>query len=262
MPFLKAGVPDAVLASALAAYAGMVRQVMDNPERWLGVDQEPSLEAGRAARGLGAVRTRALGQVTPASAEWNGRSVRERIDWWLGRIWIVGGLPAAVPRVAGALADRMPIQGALGAAAAGLAVCAVAREYGRTAPDDWVPLLARVLFNRDLPYRAASVPAPAESERELADLAAAKPEDRGVLDRIPAVGREAQRAAQTLWPLARALRGLDDLFDERPRGGKLVRTIGKVPGAGIAGGWLDERGGIHKAARETDQLLAASIVRR
>jgi hypothetical protein len=32
-------------------------------------------------------------------------------------------------------------------------------------------------------------------------------------------------------------------------------VLGKVPVLGLAGGWLDERGGIRKAAEETGALL-------
>src|ERR687889_658693 len=42
------------------------------------------------------------------------------------------------------------LQAALGAAAAGLAVCAAAREHGATAPEEWIPILGRVLFDREL----------------------------------------------------------------------------------------------------------------
>ena len=77
-----------------------------------------------------------------------------------------GPLAAAAPRFVGALADRIPIQAALGASAAGLAVCAVARERDTGAPVDWVPLLAQVIFNRDL---AAGTPAPVPTAEESED---------------------------------------------------------------------------------------------
>jgi hypothetical protein len=34
-----------------------------------------------------------------------------------------------------------------------------------------------------------------------------------------------------------------------------ARTLAKLPVVGLAGGWLDERGGIRKAAEETEKLL-------
>ena len=153
-------VSDATLTKALAVYAGMVRQVLDNPQRWLGGDDEPA-PTPTCPPEL-SMRSRTAPSARPPPAHPSGPSSRysERVDWWVDRIGIVGGLAAAAPRFAGALADRVPLQAALGASAAGLAVCAVAREHGRTTAAEWVPLLARVLFDRDLSPQAAAVPAP------------------------------------------------------------------------------------------------------
>jgi hypothetical protein len=247
-------VSDAALTRALAVYAGMVRQVLDNPQRWLGVDDEPSSGASLPARALDAVKDRTLGEITPASPQWAQQPLPERIDWWVNRIAVVGGLAAATPRFAGALADRIPLQAALGASAAGLAVCAVAREHGKTTPAEWVPLLARVLFNRDLAPQAAPVPDPGESEEQLES---AVEDTREPPSQMAALGKGAQRAVRTLWRLARTFLSIDDLLDERPRGGVFARALAKVPVVGLAGGWLDERGGIRKAAEETQNLLRA-----
>jgi hypothetical protein len=59
-----------------------------------------------------------------------------------------------------------------------------------------------------------------------------------------------------LWRLARTFLDLQDLFDERPRGGLFARSLAKLPVVGAAGGWLDERGAIRKAAKQTRQLTA------
>jgi hypothetical protein len=246
-------VSDATLTQALSVYAGMVRQVLDNPQRWLGGDDEPSPDASLPGRVLDAVKDRTLGETTPGSAEWAQQPLPERVDWWVDRIGIVGGLAAAAPRFAGALADRIPLQAALGAAAAGLAVCAVAREHGQTSAAEWIPLLARVLFNRDLAPQAAPVPNPEESEQQLEDAAS---DTREPPSKMAALGQGAQRSVRTLWRLARTFLGVQDLLDERPRGGFFARALAKVPVVGLAGGWLDERGGIRKAAEETQQLLA------
>ena len=251
----QSAVSDATLTNALAVYAGMVRQVLDNPHRWLGSDDEPPADASLPARALDAVKDRALGETTPGSSEWAQQPLSERVDWWMGRIGLVGGLAAATPRFAGALADRIPLQGALGAAAAGLAVCAVAREHGKTAAAEWVPLLARVLFNRDLASQTAPVPAPEESEEQLEDAAN---DTREPPSQMAALGQGAQRAVRTLWRLARTFLNVDDLLDERPRGGFFARALAKLPVVGLAGGWLDERGAIRKAAQETQEHLATN----
>jgi hypothetical protein len=168
------------------------------------------------------------------------------------RIGISAGLAAAAPRFAGALADRLPLQAALGASAAGLAVCATAREHGRVTPEEWVPLLATVLFDRDLGAGDASVLAPADAEQELAAEDDAREPAGG---RAATLGRGAQQAARTVWRLARTFYGLQDVFDERPRGSLVTRALGKLPVVGVAGGWLDERAAILKAARQTAGLL-------
>jgi hypothetical protein len=71
------------------------------------------------------------------------------------------------------------------------------------------------------------------------------------------LGQGAQRAVRTLWRLARTFLDVDNLLDERPRGGFLARALAKVPVVGLAGGWLDERGAIRKAAKQTQELLAS-----
>jgi len=59
-----------------------------------------------------------------------------------------------------------------------------------------------------------------------------------------------------LWRLARTFLELEDLFDERPRGGLFASTLAKLPVIGASGGWLDERGAIRKAARRSHRLIA------
>ena len=245
-------VSDAALARALCVYAGMARQVLGNPPRWLGPDEEPPPDAGLPARAVDAVKDRALGEMTPSSEQWAVQPLAERVDWWVDRIAIVGGLSAATPRFAGALAEKIPIQAALGSSAAGLAVCAVAREHGRTTADEWVPLLARVLFNRDLRPDAASVPGPEESDAQLEDAAQ---DTREPPSAMAALGQGAQRAVRVLWRLARTMFDVQDLLDERPRGGLFARALAKLPVVGVAGGWLDERGAIRMAAEETEKLV-------
>src|SRR5688572_200974 len=203
----------------------MVGQVLNNPRRWLGVDEEPPLNAGIPARVLDAVRDRALGDVTPSSPHWAEQPESKRVDWWIRRIAVGAAL-----RFAGALADRIPLQAALGASAAGLAVCAVARERDKSAPADWVPLLAQVIFDRSLPAAIpAKVPTAAESEEQLEAAAADTSEPPS---RMAALAQGAQRVVRTLWRLARTFLDLQDLFDERPRGGLIARTLAKLPVVG------------------------------
>ncbi len=243
-------ISDQHLVTVLGAYAGMVDRVLGDPGRWLGTDEDPPPSAPLPARAWDALRDKAFGELTPASPTWGREPVPKRVDWWVSRIGVSAGLAAAAPRFLGALASRVPVQSALGAAAAGLAVCATAREHGTTRPEAWVPLLGTVLFDRDLATAAAEVPASELSEQQLD----ATPESEEP-DSSPGFSDGARRAARTLWHLARALMELDDLLDRRPRGGRLVRLIAQVPVVGVAGGWLDERGGIRAASRETTKIL-------
>ncbi len=247
-------ISDQQIVGVLGAYAGMVDRVLSNPGRWLGTDEDPPPTAAFPARALDALRDRAFGEKTPASPTWTEEPVQKRVDWWVTRIGISAGLAAAAPRFFGALANRVPVQSALGAAAAGLAVCSTARERGVTAPEEWIPLLGAVLFDRTLSTPAEVVPPAETSEEQLQGDATTEDGNDGGLT------AGARRAARTLWRLARALLELDDLLDHRPRGGWLVRLVAQVPVVGVASGWLDERGGIKKAARETTALLESRSV--
>jgi hypothetical protein len=233
-------VSDTTLTSVLCRYAGLVQVVLDDPERWLGFDDRNAATqlVGRAT----------LGSTPPASPRWPQLSDAERSQWWVTRIGVVAGLAAAAPRYAGALADRFPLQAGLGAAAAGLAVCAVAREHGRGTPEEWVPLLGTVLFDRNL-----SLPSPGSSA-----AAAAEPEPEPGGEADTETPHTAAGPVKTLWRLARTFFAIQSLFDERPRGNIVARGIAKVPVVGVAGGWFDERGAIRKAGERTAELVATA----
>jgi hypothetical protein len=254
MPTVMA-ITDERLAHALAGYAGMVDRVISDPKRWLGMDEDPPPQSRFPTRALDSLRNRAFAKTTPASSLWPRLPVDKRVQWWVTRIGISADLAVAAPRLAGALADRVMLQAALGAAAAGLAVCTTASEHGRIAGQGWVPLLGTVLFDRDLSSTDLAVPPPAESDRRLATVPPDADPPRAGHD-IRSDG--ARRAATTLWQLARTFTDLHPLLDQRTRGSSLARSMARLPVVGIAGGWLDERGGIGKAANATAQLIDSS----
>ena len=242
-------ISDERIAQVLGLYARMANRVIGDPVRWLGLDDDPPPTAPFPRKALDALRDRAFGEVTPASPGWAQRPLDERVRWWVRRIGVSAGLAAAVPRVAGALASRFPLQAALGASASGLAVCATAREHGVVDPERWVPLLAKVLLDRDVAPRPLAPPE-AEAAAAQLDEDAAPAEAKGL-------GPGARRAVSTVWHLARQIWELQSVLDERPRGNVLFRTVAQVPVVGLAGGFLDERGGIKRAAKETAQLIKA-----
>lgn len=255
---------DERYAQALGMYAAMVGVVIQDPERWLGAGTDMPVTGMR--RIVGGLRRVAFGSVNPGSPAWHTLPVRRRVGWWTRRISLTAGSAAAAPRFAGLVADRFPVQASLGASAAGLAVCATAYENGVREPEQWVPLLGKVVLGRPLDP-ARSDPARSDSpriesadvaERELTPAADDLSDPPGAMERL---GDGSQRAVRTLWQLARVLLEVQGLFDERPRGGWLPRIVGKVPVIGVAAGWLDERGGIRRAAHETQDLLDTPGVR-
>ncbi|NHC15771.1 hypothetical protein [Motilibacter deserti] len=263
---------DETLCDTLSTYAGLVSRVLDDPERWLGWGSgEPRTSLPGRVGDVAARRL--LGGTPPGSKQWADLPVDQRSEWWVDRIAVVAGFVAATPRFFGAAADRFPVQAAFGASAQGLAVCAVAREHGLEDPDDWVPLLGRVLFDRrverghcvDAVRRwsrrragdGAAVGVVVEQE-PMAQLDAAEELDE--LERaVPAEPADqphpVKRAARTMWRLGKTFLAVQGMFDERPRGALPFRALGKVPVVGLLGGWLDERGGVRKAAKRTAKLL-------
>jgi hypothetical protein len=241
-----ATVSDEALVAALSRFAALTDVALRNPERWFGWGHEGG--GGRAGH-LVNLRNRVLSGA-PGSEQWLALGPEERSEWWVTRISNLAGFLAATPRVFGAAADRVPLQAALGTAVAGVAVCAVAREHGLEDPRDWVPLLGRVLFDREL-SRGTGV-----SERALAMELGQADEHQSHKASLDA-GAAPRRASEIALKLAKSLLSLRPLFDERPRGARVFRAMGKVPVGGLVGGWLDERGAVRRAAQATERTLAA-----
>ena len=85
-------ITDERIVSALDLYARMVGRVLADPQRWLGLDDEPPPSAPFPAKVLDALRDRALGDTTPASAAWTDQPLQRRVDWWVTRIGVSAGL--------------------------------------------------------------------------------------------------------------------------------------------------------------------------
>jgi hypothetical protein len=247
-------VTDDQLTAVLGGYASLVGVVLTHPERWLGLDDDPPPGSPLPVRAMDALRDRVFGETTAASPQWEQLPVKRRVRWWTSRIGASAGVAAAAPRFAGVVADRLPLQAALGASAAGLGVCATAREHGVTDPQEWVPLLGRVLFGRQLSRPASAALSPQECEQQLDKAAADTTEPPSTMSGL---GEAAQRTVRTLWRLGRTLLAVPDLLAHRPRGNVVYRTIAKLPVVGVVGGWLDERAGIGKAATATARLVQA-----
>lgn len=237
---------DAALGQILARFAAVAAVALDDPGVWLGRGGE--LPAVLPVAVLRRIRRLATGSVHPGAPGWEQLPVERRDAWWVHRIQTVAAPVAATPRIFGVFADRLPLQGAFGTAVAGLAVCAVAREHGLRDPAAWVPLLGRVLFDRDL---ARPEPAQLVLPDEPARPSEPAPSD------TPARAGVVRRTGGALWRLASIAWEAQSLFDERPRGLWLWRAIGKVPVVGFTAGVLDESGAVARAARAAARLAEA-----
>ena len=121
-----------------------------------------------------------------------------------------------------------------------------------------MPLLGQVIFERDLTPDHDAVPDKGASEEALAtEPEEAEPLDEAEAGRAKRLSDSGKRAAKGMWRLARTLMELQDVFEDRPRGGLVPRLVAKLPAVGVLGGWLDERGAVHAAAKETQELLDA-----
>jgi hypothetical protein len=162
-------------------------------------------------------------------------------------------LLAAVPGVGGLIADRLPVQDALGAAGQGLLLCAIAGEYGVRDEDTQVRLLAAVLFGRKV--RAALPVAENGVDARAAELTARLAESER------AHGRATLRSiAATVWRMGRVLWALSDELGKRPQGRWYHRVVGMLPAVGVLGDYFGERTALRRAAKYGRRWLAAQGV--
>jgi hypothetical protein len=168
----------------------------------------------------------------------------ERDAWWADRVSRVAAAAGGLPRVAGRLADLLPLQNTVGTAVQSLVVLGVAGEHGVTDPAERVSLLSRVLLARDLP---------ADRVRPLLERV------RGSYVETAFGAREERTglagAARTVWRAAQLLGRIDDALDARPKGRLGARLVSQLPVVGVLGGYAAEREALRRAARMTADLL-------
>jgi hypothetical protein len=171
----------------------------------------------------------------------------ERDRWWADRVSRVAAGIAAAPRLAGKLADLLPLQNTVGAAVQSLVVLGVAGEHGVSDPAERVSLLADVLLDRDLPPEKVR-PLMTHATGTYREEALGVPEGRtGVLG-----------AARTIWRLSRLLARIDDALDARPKGKLHHRALANLPVVGVAGGYAAEQEGLRRAAQRAARSLAGA----
>ncbi|MGW4111774.1 hypothetical protein ACWEFJ_12930 [Actinosynnema sp. NPDC004786] len=168
----------------------------------------------------------------PGTAAWARLDVTGRDEFWLNRVGRVVSLVAALPGLGGVLADRLPVQSALGAAGQGLLLSAIAGEHGFTSTEDRVRLLAHVLFQREVD----GLPVDRRDEDErTAELT----EDLRGRSTFRAIGG-------TIWKLAKVLWKLEDELDKRPQGRLRHQALGMLPVVGVVGDYFGERSALKR----------------
>ncbi|GAB4082908.1 hypothetical protein GCU67_07560 [Modestobacter muralis] len=170
--------------------------------------------------------------------------IARRAAWWAERVSRVAAGVSAAPRLAGKLADLLPLQNTVGSAVQALVVLGVAGEHDVLDPPARISLLARVLLDRDLP---ADRVAPLLTRARGSYVDEALGTDRSGLD----------GAARSLWRAARLLSRIDDALDARPKGKLRHRALAQLPVVGVVGGYAAEREGLRRAAEEAEQLLSS-----
>jgi hypothetical protein len=245
-------IPDRVIVAILRPFVRATRPVLEGLR-----ESDPfglrSRVAGHAdvppeERGLRDKVHDALAAVEiPGTAAWVAMDIPARTHWWVHRIGRFTTLIAAVPGLGGALAKRLPVSGAVGAAGQGLLLVAIAGEHGVRDESELVNLLGAVLFRRELAVSAATGTENAAADARAAELTGdlAKPSTTPTLTRV----------ARAVWRLGRALFAVEDELDKRPHGNVLHEGLGMIPVVGVVGKYLGEWSGLKKAAREAEKRL-------
>lgn len=246
-------ISDRVIVAILRPFVRATRPVLDGlrdtdpfglRSRALGADV-PADERGLYEKVLDAVSAVEV----PGTAAWAAMDVPARSRWWVYRVGRFTTLIAAVPGLGGALANRLPVSKAVGAAGQGLLLVAIAGEHGVRDEDALVNLLGAVLFDREL-----AVAPPGDAEDAVADARAA--ELTGDLKESDG-GFTLGRVAKAVWRLGRALFAVEGELDKRPHGNLLHEGLGMIPVVGALGKYLGEWSGLKKAAREAEERLRA-----
>jgi hypothetical protein len=246
-------IPDRVIVAILRPFVRATRPVLDGLR-----ESDPFGLRSRAAshaevpakeRRLRDKLLDALAAVkVPGTAAWAGMDARSRTRWWVRRVGRFTTLIAAVPGLGGALAKRLPVSKAVGAAGQGLLLVAIAGEHGVRDEDELVELLGAVLFRRELVVTTATRTEDVAAEDRAAELTGdlAKPSATPTLTRV----------GRAVWRMGRALLAVDDELDKRPHGNLLHEGLSLIPVVGVVGKYLGEWSGLKKAARQAENRLS------
>jgi hypothetical protein len=244
-------ISDAALAAVLRPFVRAARPLLGALR-----DADPFGLRTRALRERGGkdrkLRHKVLGLLSatrlPGTAAWEQMDVEERSTWWVHRVGRLTSLVAAVPGLGGVITRRLPTTAALGAAAQGLVLCAVAAEHGVRDEAEQVALLGAVLFRRDLTRGELTAGSNAEVDARAGELTG---ELAG--EKEPTV----QRVAGAVWRMGRALLALEGELEKRPHGRFYHDWLSMLPVVGVVGKYLGEWSGLKRTARSGEQWLHA-----
>jgi hypothetical protein len=170
----------------------------------------------------------------PGTQAWNDMSLDDRVTWWVRRVGAVDTVLVAFPGVFGMVADRLPIQDALGFANQAIVLCAVAREYGVTDYGQQVRLLGAVMCGRDLA---------ADAYADADDAEGAPETSSSPIDGTPLA------FLKPLWRVAGLVRATGDELVKRPRPRRIFRYLGMLPAVGAVADYFGEYGALVRAAK-------------
>lgn len=185
----------------------------------------------------------------PGTAAWERMTPQQRTLWWMNRVGRFTTLIVAVPGFGGALADRLPLQDALGGASQAILLCAVTREWGVTDQTEQVRMLAWVLCHRAVSRKLVLATASRSDTQLKSD--GVGPEEHGE-HRSAMVG-----AGRAVWRYGRVMRSIVSELEKRPQGRWGHRMLGKLPVVGVAGDYLGERSALRRAVRGADEWVRA-----
>jgi hypothetical protein len=245
-------IPDRAIVAILRPFVRATRPVLDGLResdpfglraRAVGNGAAPGEERGLREKVLD---TLAAVEV-PGTAAWAAMDVQARVRWWVRRVGRFTTLIAAVPGLGGALANRLPVSKAVGAAGQGMLLVAIAGEHGVRDENELVNLLGAVLFRRELAVANDTSTEDAAADARAAELTGdlAKPSSPLTLGRV----------ARAVWRLGRALFAVEDELDKRPHGNILHEGLGMIPVVGVVGKYFGEWSGLKKAARQAEARL-------
>jgi hypothetical protein len=237
IPMPTAVIDDADVACALSRAVRVINPVLDvlsraDPFGFKGRSHHLGVADGSVDKALDAVAWVLNTADVPGTQAWKQMDLESRVNWWVRRVGALDTVLVAFPGVFGVVADRLPIQDALGFANQAIVLCAVARECGIDDYGEQVRLLAAVMCDRDLGANADGADAGPPPNPESA------PTDAPPLALVKA-----------LWHLAGLMRAIGDELVKRPRPRAVFRYLGMLPAVGAIADYLGEYGALVRAAK-------------